>query len=231
MHPSPSEQLWWETSHRYLPFWSLPPFRGEVRWGVGRRAHTSHSLQHPNFATQPLLRHPVHSPPPPLPLYPLPPSCASPPINPPAHLHHPCASPPSFLRRQEPRAPHATPHPKHMRRWPPFRPPPSQKGRVPNSSLPPFRGEVRWGVGRREHHQPLSPTPQFAPLLRPPLSPPPPLRPPPPPRTLSATPIPLPPSLCLPSHQPTRSPPPPSVIPAQAGTTRTAPPRHPPPTH
>ena len=57
----------------------------------------------------------------------------------PAPNRHPCAPhppplrpQPSFLRRQEPTSP------QH------FFPPP-----FPNSSLPPSRGEVRWGVERR----------------------------------------------------------------------------------
>ena len=52
---------------------------------------------------------------------------------------HSYAPPPSFLRRQEPTAPqHSFPAP------------------FPNSSLPPSRGEVRWGVRGRD--RPLPPT-------------------------------------------------------------------------
>ena len=105
-------------------------------------------------------------------------------------------SSPSFLRRQEPPTP--TPAPS------------------PNSSLPPLRGEVRWGVGRRAH--PLS-------LLHTPIAPPPlsvisralsVIS-----RALSVIPHPYPSY-----HAPFRHTAPLSVIPAQAGT---HPPQHPPP--
>ncbi len=52
---------------------------------------------------------------------------------------HSCPFPPSFLRRQEP---------------PP--PPPTS---FPNSSLPPLRGEARWGVGGHEPATTAAPSP------------------------------------------------------------------------
>ena len=96
---------------------------------------------------------------------------------------------PSFLRRQEPTPPPATPHPlsvipaqagtrtpsRHSYA-PPFRhscagrnphhhthPPPPPP--FPNSSLPPFRGEARWGVGGNEHT--TAPATTTTPLPRP----------------------------------------------------------------
>ncbi len=76
------------------------------------------------------------------------------------------APPPSFLRRQEPTAPLPSslrPLPSFLRRQEPALPPPSPPilnsfhqppasriPPIPNSSLPPSRGEVRWGVGGRE---------------------------------------------------------------------------------
>ena len=103
------------------------------------------------------------------------------------------APPPSFLRRQEPRSTHTPspsyPHPLSVIPTPPLRhtrtplviPAPllrhSCAGRnphaphhsanthpFPNSSLPPGRGEVRWGVGRHEprtNATPQSPTPRI----------------------------------------------------------------------
>jgi len=65
------------------------------------------------------------------------------PLTPPPR--HSCA-PPLFLRRQEPRLSHTS--------APPF----------PNSSLPPLRGEVRWGVGRREPPPPVPHAPIAHPL-------------------------------------------------------------------
>ncbi len=96
-----------------FPNSSLPPFRGEARWGVE--------------STEPP---PAPAPPHPHPSFPRP---------------HP-----SFLRRQEPPRP-PTPHP-------PF----------PNSSLPPFRGEARWGVESTE--PPPAPAPPHPPSFPPPSS-------------------------------------------------------------
>ena len=78
---------------------SLPPGRGEVRWGVGRHE-----------PGPPVIRAPIHSrrsSPPPL-------SCPcrryTSPSFPRPHRHS-CAPPPSFLRRQEPRPSRPTPPP------------------------------------------------------------------------------------------------------------------------
>ena len=60
----------------------------------------------------------------------------TPPATPPPSFLRP---PPSFLRRQEPRRAPANPPPN------PF----------PNSSLPPLRGEVRWGVEARDRARSL----------------------------------------------------------------------------
>ena len=122
---SPSSFLRRQEPKRTHPFpnSSLPPLRGEVRWGVRRcePAHQSHRA--PIARTAPPNRHPRApiartAPPPPYP-----------------------RSPSSFLRRQEPKRTHL----------------------FPNSSLPPLRGEVRWGVRRREprtnHTAPQSPAP------------------------------------------------------------------------
>ena len=177
-----------------------------------------------------------------------------------APSRHTCASLSSFLRRQEPAPPPSFPRPlPPFLRPPPSlpRPPPSflrplssylrplrhscagRNHPTPtpisqNSSLPPSRGEVRWGVGSPE--RPPAAEPQPAPSKAHPHSlhlraphaviPAPPLRhscagrnprnPPAPPS--SATPAPPP------SHLR-----PPLVIPAQAGTTRPKP-EHPSPT-
>ena len=104
-----------------FPNSSLPPSRGEARWGVG-----APSQRQPLSNTPNRLSHHSRTP-----------SCHSRalPVIP--------APFPSFLRRQEPPATHT----------PPF----------PNSSLPPSRGEVRWGVGAPSQHQPLSNTPNRLP--------------------------------------------------------------------
>ena len=91
------------------------------------------------------------------------------PVIPAPPLRHSCAPSPSFLRRQEP-------------------PPPPNPPPFPNSSLPPLRGEVRWGVGGHEPATTAAPSPN-RPLNRQ--------------RESDASPVILPP---------------PSVIPAQAGT-------------
>ena len=146
-------------------------------------------------------------------------NCATPrsptpaPPSPPAPLfRHTLRPPPSFLRRQEP-------------------PPLPATLPLPNSSLPPPRGEVRWGVEANEPATPIAPRPD---------RPPPALRHPccAPLRHInalsvttalpSATPTPslrhrhaLSVTTALPSVTPTPSPAtpaPPFVIPAQAGT-------------
>ncbi len=91
---------------------SLPPLRGEVRWGVRG-----------------------HEPPPP-------PALHAPITHATRHAPSFPRHPPSFLRRQQPTAPqHPFPAP------------------FPNSSLPPSRGEVRWGVERHEPPPPALHTP------------------------------------------------------------------------
>ena len=73
----------------------------------------------------------------PLPVVPAPPSVIPAPLFPSFLRSHP-----SFLRRQEPPTkpnPHLFP--------------------FPNSSLPPFRGEARWGVEAREPAPPVMPRP------------------------------------------------------------------------
>ena len=107
------------------------------------------------------------------------------------HSHpsrHPCAPPSSFLRRQEPAPPPPSLRPPIVIPAqagtcaptaipaPPSSVIPAQAGtnqhapsKLPqeNSSLPPFRGEVRWGVGSHERprrsYAPRSPLPSFPP--------------------------------------------------------------------
>ena len=96
-------------------------------------------------------------------------------------FRHSCALLPSFLRRQEPTPltlpPLLRPSSRHScaplpsflrRQEPPNKPPPlpnssptyDEKGaQIPNSSLPPLRGEVRWGVERHEPAPPIAPRP------------------------------------------------------------------------
>ena len=95
-----------------FPNSSLPPLRGEVRWGVGAPSLRQRSSGRPMSTRSPR------------------------PTSPPSPLR----PSPSFLRRQEPPlSPHT--HPPHTR---------THTTPFPNSSLPPFRGEVRWGVGGPE---------------------------------------------------------------------------------
>ena len=118
-HPNAPKPLPQENS-------SLPPSRGEARWGVERRE-----------------RPPATEPPPAL-------SGAHPPTVIPAPLtRHPCTPHPSFLRPLSViPAQVGTPQP------PAPRIPP-----LPNSSLPPTRGEARWGVERRERPPAAEPPP------------------------------------------------------------------------
>ena len=100
-----------------FPNSSLPPSRGEVRWGVGR-----HERAPPLASHRDRLRH--SSPPPPLP-----PPSLRPLLVIPAQAG---TNPPLF----------------------------------PNSSLPPSRGEVRWGVGapsvrHQSRHAPIARGPLF----------------------------------------------------------------------
>ena len=97
---------------------------------MGGRARATAALQHPN--RPPKLASATHAPSPS-------PHAPSPSFLRPSPSF--LRSSPSFLRRQEPRL---YPHP---RAPPPQFTPPLFQGRVPNSSLPPPRGEVRWGVG------------------------------------------------------------------------------------
>ena len=113
-----------------FPNSSLPPSRGEVRWGVKARERTSSRCAGLRSPTQPPPRA----------------RCLQPPasvIPTQAGTHHPPPTPPPF----------------------------------PNSSLPPSRGEVRWGVEARERARgrcakPRSPTqpPPQARCLQPPAS-------------------------------------------------------------
>ena len=154
-------------THR-SPNSSLPPSKGEVRWGVGVPSRPHRSCA-PRSPTPRPLRH----------------SC-TPSVIP---------APPSVIPAPSPSYPR--PHPSFLRR----QEPPANIHRSPNSSLPPGRGEVRWGVGvpSRPHWScaPRSPTPR-------------PVR-----HTRAPSVIPAPPSVI---------PAPPSVIPAQAGTPRQQPP-------
>ena len=79
----------------------------------------------------------------------------------PRPLRHTCPFP-SFLRRQEPRR---SPTPALAASISP-RPPPTRHPRpFPNSSLPPTRGEVRWGVGSHEPTHQARPAPITTPHL------------------------------------------------------------------
>ena len=85
-------------------------------------------------------------------------SCAPPSVIP-TQAGTRATSPPSFLRRQEP--------PNKPPLLPNSSPTYDEKGaQLPNSSLPPLRGEVRWGVERHEPAPPIAPRPD-RPLLRP----------------------------------------------------------------
>ena len=120
-----------------FPNSSLPPSRGEARWGVGR------CEQAPPVAPAPLPVAPALPtviPAPPT-VIPAPPTVIPAQAGTRAPLPSPLRPQPSFLRRQEPPAPTPTPAP------------------FPNSSLPPSRGEVRWGVGRCEQAPPVAPAP------------------------------------------------------------------------
>ena len=120
---------------------SLPPTRGEVRWGV-RGSERPPASEWPPALFESGLPASCRALPPSFPR--LSPSFPYPSPSFPYPLHHtyalsvtPTPSPsflrpsPSFLRRQEPTHPHI-PYP------------------FPNSSLPPTRGEVRWGVEASE---------------------------------------------------------------------------------
>ena len=100
-------------------------------------------------------------------------------------LRHPCAPPPSFLRRQEPIRPlSVTPAPPSVIPAPSSvipaqagttqrAPPTNPTHPFPNSSLPPSRGEARWGVESHEppHQSPHAPIAHTAlPTLPRPLS-------------------------------------------------------------
>ena len=187
IHPSPL------THTTSFPNSSLPPSRGEVRWGV--RGH-----ERPPAAER-------QSAPPSPPSNPPSPSPHPSPVIPRAPLRHSCAG----------RNPHA--------------PNPTFLASSPNSSLPPFRGEVRWGVGSPERppaaeRQPAPPSPPSNPPS--PSPHPPPATPAPPPVIPAlppATPAPPPVIPALPPATPAPPPvipAPPTVIPAQAGTTRKA---------
>ena len=158
-----------------FPNSSLPPSRGEVRWGVEGREPAPPTAPHPDH---PRRTHAAPMPHQRSPSYPL-------------SLRHSYSSLPSFL--------------------PPFSVIPAQAGTThpaplfPNSSLPPSRGEVRWGVEGREPAHQSRPTPITHAAL--------------PPHQRS-------PSYPLPSVIPAPPlviPAPPLVIPAQAGTTHPAP--------
>ena len=122
-------------------------------------------------------------------------------------LRHPCA--PTVIPAPSPRHSCAGRNPHAPSRFP-----------QENSSLPPSRGEVRWGVGRTER-APLAACTPIARTTHPPsyLRPPPsllrtpafPTPPPPPPHPTSVIPA---PRSVIPAPR--------SVIPAQAGTPRTA---------
>ena len=141
------------------------------------------------------------------------------PVIPAPPPRHSCAPSPSFLRPlpvipAQAGTTHPTPNSSRPlpQSTPPFllpnssRPlPPIHPAPFPNSSLPPSRGEVRWGVGGNDLAPPAAPRPDRPhppplPILTPHL------------RHLSTS----PPPLLRPQPSSLR---PPSVIPAQAGTT------------
>ena len=103
-----------------FPNSSLPPSRGEARWGVGGNEHTTAPA--PTTPAPPIVI-PAQAG-----TTPAPPATPAPPTVTPA--------PPTVIPAQAGTTPHTHPPP-----IPPF----------PNSSLPPSRGEARWGVGRNEH--------------------------------------------------------------------------------
>ena len=100
---------------RSFPNSSLPPSRGEVRWGVRRRKPAPPIAPRPDLPRRSLSSTPAPSV--------IPALAAG--ISP--------------------------------------SPPPSQHHLFPNSSLPPSRGEVRWGVRRREPTPPIVPRPDRPP--------------------------------------------------------------------
>ena len=139
-----------------FPNSSLPPSRGEVRWGVGGHELSPPSRARPNRSP----RSPSAQSRAPQSLTPLP-------------LRHSCAPLPSFLRPLSviPAPPlrhscagrnHAPPRASHHAHQPPSSHP------FPNSSLPPSRGEVRWGVGGHEPSPPVARAPIAHPTPPPP---------------------------------------------------------------
>ena len=135
---------------RPFPNSSLPPLRGEVRWGVGGPERASAVASHSNRPLHPPCRHVA-----------LPTILA-------ALIRHSRA--PSVIPAQAGTQPPAT----TPRSTSSAQPSPT----LPNSSLPPSRGEVRWGVGgpepssavvshpKRPFHPPMSPFPPFPRPLR-----------------------------------------------------------------
>ena len=115
-----------------FPNSSLPPFRGEVRWGVGStepRTKPRSQRRLTSVVPAPLLVIPAQAG-----------------TRRPSQFGARRGAPP-------PRRPSTSPHPRTRRETTlntsrhPAQPTPTL---FPNSSLPPFRGEVRWGVERRE---------------------------------------------------------------------------------
>ena len=137
-----------------MPNSSLPPSRGEVRWGV-RRCEPAHQSRRAPIARA--------APPTVIPALPLViPAQAGTKAHPPLPQFIP---PPSQgearwgVRRHEPRANHAVPRSPAPLPQPPYprsplsflrRQEPKRTHLFPNSSLPLLRGEARWGVRRCE---------------------------------------------------------------------------------
>ncbi len=153
-----------------FPNSSLPPGRGEVRWGVGGHEPSPPSRARPDRSP--------HSP-----------SAQSRVPQSPLRSPSVIPAPPSVIPAQA--GTHAPPRVSHHAHQPPSSHP------FPNSSLPPSRGEVRWGVGGHEppppSRAPRSLTPPSAQSRAP----------------QSLTPLPL-----RPVARPDHSPHSPSVIPA-----------------
>ncbi len=123
------------STHPHIPYpvpnSSLPPTRGEVRWGVGGSERPPASEWPPALFESALTLPPCRAPTvTPTPLSVIPAHLFVIPVPFPSHLR----PPPSFLRRQEPTHPrtHTSPTPS------------------PIHPSPPTRGEVRWGVEASE---------------------------------------------------------------------------------
>ncbi len=121
--PAPDSVIPAQAGTTPFPNSSLPSSRGEARWGVGGTEHT----------TAPVPVTPTPAPATPAPPTVIPAQAGTTPAPAPT-----TPAPPTVIPAQ------AGTHPAHAS-------PPTPPTPFPNSSLPPSRGEARWGVGRTEH--------------------------------------------------------------------------------